>query len=359
MVTIVLCAPELLSAIFSHFSTSSRSLARSSLVCHAWLPPTRSRLFHEIELSEYSLEALEGLVKAEHCTFISYVRKLVFRARGDWRSSHRGYKYRSQSQDDFLAELSIFLNVDSLYFQYMSLDPVPEFLAQLKPLVKSLELNHVASFASHPQLISFLSSFPLLERLHMSGAILSGNRELTVTWETSPQSTTLARAGKLKEVDLDDHMSSRLFCDVLGKAHSPTLRSLYLSKLNSKYVPDLNTALRAADFCLWELGLSLDDQGRCLFHTRGLPGALIIYTTTYSILQRCGHQCKLTASYYRNSTRLGQSRHDSVHNRRIAVSCGCHMSTPRGGSLDFTAPYRTREPSSVDCARPVIDCSGE
>jgi hypothetical protein len=67
---------ELIDAIVNTLLPDSQAIKSSSLICRAWVPWTRRRLFSHVLLHHKNFSRFLRLLRAPHCTFPPHVRRL-------------------------------------------------------------------------------------------------------------------------------------------------------------------------------------------------------------------------------------------------------------------------------------------
>ncbi|KAJ7158313.1 hypothetical protein C8R43DRAFT_1234262 [Mycena crocata] len=172
--------PELTDSIIGHINFHAPTLRACGLVCHAWVPASRHRLYESLSIRGDDIPRLLDLLDSQHNTIAGALRAL------DITFSENG------PTSSLLARCTDFLRLEKISLRSSMLFKSDRFLPM--PRITTIELGSV-HFAVFRQFIDCVSQFPGLKNLKL-GSIGWGE-------EFEYGSTTEISATGLPRLDLE------------------------------------------------------------------------------------------------------------------------------------------------------------
>ena len=163
--------------IIDHLLFDGPALGACAAVCRTWLPSSRSRLFHSLELRPRESKAFLELLESPFATIAPYVRSLdIFESR-----KHSRYK---KWVDDALPHLTCLVGVRSLWLSGVDWrnlrDESRDVLILSFKQVTQLALWYT-TFDKFERLVDLLCSYPLLEHVCFGDVSWPGKNFLAPT----------------------------------------------------------------------------------------------------------------------------------------------------------------------------------
>lgn len=148
--------PELFDRFIDFCHTDKRTLANLGLVCKQWIPSSRYHLFTAVELSNVNLEAFSDLLVAHQSTFAPFVVtvRLMLLSVDILEAIFPRFAHRLPAVRTLIIASHLSLTICDL-------------LNTVFPHLTSLELNF--SNMGGPHTVNFVSAFPVLENLSITG----------------------------------------------------------------------------------------------------------------------------------------------------------------------------------------------
>ncbi|KAJ7472312.1 hypothetical protein B0H11DRAFT_2236985 [Mycena galericulata] len=239
---------ELVEGIIDHLSGDSISLKACALVCHAWVPRSRSHLFATCTLVPRNILTFLQLLSSPHgCTFVSHVRAITA-SRHDWTQTDRYF-------NAIAGHLRGLVNVRSLTMKLSSVLPhfnLDNFLSRgfITGFPHVTELVLVCTFGRRSDPVPLLDIICLLPALqHLS---FHGLTDFVIAKHT--EHTVPPHALRSLSLALSDSVNP-----ILSWLHSfnhlPKVESLSLPFLYDNDAPIIRTALRQLGNALRHLEL--------------------------------------------------------------------------------------------------------
>lgn len=277
MVTSMKIPPELADNIMDYLYDDKHALAHCSLVCRAWLPPTRYHLFRKISLRPWDADGFLELLDSPHCTILNFVRDLHI-AEGGGRFGHSDRQWVHEAMPILVRLFA----VESLHIRDWSLEGLGVKEKAMLPSgfkqVKTLDLTSV-HLDTFERAVELLSAFPALERICFD----------FVRWAEFhvPEPTHPTVAFPLRTLDLGSCHKAPVLSWLLSQQCASHVESLKLHDIQLEDVPYVVNFLRATNSSLHQIDLSfkLSDSapGRCASSVLPVFLLLALTFTSYSI----------------------------------------------------------------------------
>jgi len=170
--------------IIDHLRSDHFALAACGAVCRAWLPSSRSRLLHSLELRPHTSEEFLGLLDSPFTTIPPYVRSLSI-----YGAATRRGEEPSSWMDDTLPHLACLLRVQSLrlcefYWRDLRAKTRNALISSFLQVTK-LSLTYF-SFDKFEGLVELLCSYPSLEHIYFGDVFWPEGPSLASTSKRLP-----------------------------------------------------------------------------------------------------------------------------------------------------------------------------